>query len=110
MPVVFVGTVPFVVYRIDDTPEASSVALRLIETPDGYQAVAEHGEFEQLSELDGGTVSTWISAELTGSALPAPSKERYLTLVVAATVKADRYRVPLDCVRRANCRSYTRSR
>jgi hypothetical protein len=96
VPLVRLGVDPSVVYRIDATPEPPllSVADRLTDTPLPNQP--EHGPPLHAIVDVGGVVSIWISAELTGSELPALSYARYLTVVVALSESGPVYVVPLE--------------
>jgi hypothetical protein len=70
VPVVCVGVDPSVVYLICATPDPPALVAAIVsETPGLYQALPEQGEPAQLIVLTGAAMSTWISAELTGSAL-----------------------------------------
>ena len=96
-PLVNIGTLPFVVYRISFRPEPPvSVADRLTVTPVAYAAA--HGDPLQLIALDGAEVSTRINGALTASALPALSKARYLTVVVEGSENGAVYTVPFVAV------------
>jgi len=96
VPLVRLGVDPSVVYRIDATPEPPvlSVADRLTDTP--FPDQPEHDPPLHAIVDVGGVVSIWSSAELTGSALPALSYARYLTVVVALSESGPAYVVPLE--------------